>query len=60
MPEGRHEQPIRVAGIDGDLRNLLGVSKTEVRPRLAGVRSDLYMPSPTARSGRGRPSPEPT
>ena len=37
MTEDGHEQPIRVAGIDDDLRNLLAVAKTEVRPRRAGV-----------------------
>ena len=37
MPEYRHEEPVGVARIDGDLRNLLPVAQTEMHPGLAGV-----------------------
>ena len=37
MAEHRDEQPVRIARIDGDLRDLLRVAQAEVRPRLAGV-----------------------
>src|SRR6185436_15942605 len=38
MPGNGHEQPTGVAGIDGDVRDLLTVVQAEVRPGLTGVR----------------------
>ena len=38
MAEHRDEQAIRVARIDDDLRNLLTVAQSEVRPGFSGVR----------------------
>src|SRR5262249_20200797 len=37
MTERGHEHAIRVARIDDDVRDLLGVAQTEMRPRLAAV-----------------------
>src|ERR1022692_4468422 len=38
MAQHRDEQPVWIAWIDSDLRNLLPVAKAEVRPRLSGIR----------------------
>ena len=37
MTEGRDEQPVGILRVDGDVRDLLRVAQTEVRPRPAGV-----------------------
>jgi hypothetical protein len=37
MTERRHEQPVGVPGIDGDLRNLLRVAQAQMRPRLPRI-----------------------
>ena len=58
MTEHGDEEPIGVAGIDGDRRDHLAVAQAEVLPRRpASV--DLYIPSPIARSGRMMPAPRP-
>ena len=38
VAKGRHEEPVRIAGVDDDQRNQLRVAKPEVRPRPTGVR----------------------
>lgn len=59
MTEHRHQQPVRIARIDRDARDLLSIRSPKCSQVLpASV--DLYMPSPTGRSGRCRPSPLPT
>ena len=37
MAEDGDEQPVRIAWIDDDLRDLLAVAQAEMRPRLSGV-----------------------
>ena len=59
VAEHGDEEAVGIARVHEDGGDLLGVAQSEVTPRLAGV-VDLYMPSPTERSGRCRPSPLPT
>jgi len=39
---GSQENPIGIARIDGDLRNLLGIAHAEMRPRFAGIGRLVY------------------